>query len=390
MQFDGPRTLDRRFLEFGEQYPGFAGFFLDETSLVIQVTAESSLADVAAETVKDDLAAIIGRDRERLSATSIRYQTVEYEFETLDRWRNAVRTINTGGKVLRLDIDERENRIRIGVSDVSAEPSIRADLLRMEIPDAAVIVEETLPVVPAARLSDRLRPVPGSMQIEYQDSQGPHTCTIGFNAWVGGYRGFVSAAHCSPRMGLVDSSTDYHQNTESLLANRVGYEVRDPPTHSCPNPVSAPCRWSDANFVRYFEADTWDFPRMAIAYQGSTTIQELRDVLCHNCDATVQGDTVWRQGRTTGRRGGTVFATCEDVYNAEDDIWLRCQYSAKADFRDGDSGGPVFTFSGEGVWVHGIAWGGNMCAPWCEPEYTFSEMVQIEHELGFLIAEEGM
>jgi hypothetical protein len=60
------------------------------------------------------------------------------------------------------DLDERSNRVRIGVEDGTAEVSVKQVIARLGIPATALIVERTAPIRLAATLRSRMRPVRGS------------------------------------------------------------------------------------------------------------------------------------------------------------------------------------------------------------------------------------
>ena len=93
------------------------------------------------------------------------------------------------------------------------------------------------------------------------------------------------------------------------------------------------------------------------------------------------GQTVNKIGRTTGWTFGKVTNTCVTVNVSGSNITQICQSLVTAGVGAGDSGSPVFNWSGTGntVRLAGILWGGSG-----NNLFVFSPMSGIEKELGAL------
>ena len=85
-------------------------------------------------------------------------------------------------------------------------------------------------------------------------------------------------------------------------------------------------------------------------------------------------------GRTTGWTFGVVIATCVSTNVMNSTVTLLCQDRTNGGSDKGDSGSPVFTWSGSGsnVGLNGILWGSDATGFW------FSRIANIEVEVGAL------
>jgi hypothetical protein len=94
------------------------------------------------------------------------------------------------------DLDEARNRVVIGVSSRSARETAARVLRRHGVPESAVLIEETEPVVLHQSLRDRSRPLEGGFQIVSMVNLSPSICTYGVNAIQHGQPVALTAAHC--------------------------------------------------------------------------------------------------------------------------------------------------------------------------------------------------
>ena len=135
--------------EFDRQVPGFGGFYLSQDGTpTVYLTRGSSRAP--AERLLSGYLNANG-----LSIASVHVLEAQYGWKQLERWQAAatVEGLAVPGAVY-VDNDETTNRIRIGVSDMSAAGQVRAAVTRTGVPDAAVLVERVDPIVQVATLQN--------------------------------------------------------------------------------------------------------------------------------------------------------------------------------------------------------------------------------------------
>jgi hypothetical protein len=277
-----------------------------------------------------------------------------------------------------VDADEARNRVTIGVERGTSMAQVRSAVARLGVPSGAVVVEEVEPVRFAATLRDRVRPVVGSLQINFPG----FLCTLGFNATRNGQRSFITNSHCTNVQGGVES-TPYWQPTQGVAPTQIATEVADPAyTTGGGCPIGRRCRRSDASRARYASGTTSTLGRIARtsgANNGSLTITGNFSITGEG-SASV-GQTVHKIGRTTGWTRGSVSNTCVNVNLSGTNISQLCQTFVPAGVGSGDSGSPVFRRVGTGsnVTLVGILWGGSGSSL-----YVFSPISNIETELGAL------
>lgn len=355
-------SVDHEFARLAERLPGFAGFYYDFGRAPTVVLSEPRLATAF----------------ERMG---FRVQVGEYDFRQLLVWRVAARATMAHDAVVFLDIDETANRLRIGVDRehaVQATAAVEATLAALGLPAEAVVIEPTDPIVPMATLRERVRPVPGSMQIRFSN----FVCTLGFNADREGVVGFVTNSHCSDDQGSTTGTVYLQPNTPE--DNRIGEELLDPPyirgLDNCPQ--GRVCRYSDSLFAGYDAAGDQEMAKIARTTgpnNGSLDIDDANPRFTITATgSSVVGEVVNKIGRTTGWTQGEVLATCVDVSVAGSNITQLCQDRVGAAVDGGDSGSPVFAWDGTGdnVELRGILWGGSFDGS----SFTFSPFANITRD----------
>ena len=367
-QTTAPLTLDEEYARQAEEVPGFGGLYLDEGGIT-----HVYLTDLSREREVQDLGA------------RVEVQQGDYDFRDLFAWKDEVRPLLAERGAVYLDIDEARNRLVFGVERASLE-DFNANLKRFledtHVPSEAVVVEAADPIEPAALLTDRLRPVPGGVQIQTPTG----TCTLGVNGTRAGVKGFVTASHCTATQSLLEG-TPFFQNTFGAF-NQVGTETVDPPFFtggSCPS--GRKCRMSDAAFVAYSSPSLSEGGKIAnalICLPSQSTLlinpQLPRLPVTGFLFATpVTGSAVAKTGRSTGCTFGTVKNTCIDSNVSFTTITMLCQQRVAAVSQKGDSGSPVFLHGGDEATLSGIYWG---ISPGF---YIYSPWIFVFTELGFVI-----
>ncbi|MGQ0701551.1 MAG: hypothetical protein ACT4PM_00280 [Gemmatimonadales bacterium] len=285
------------------------------------------------------------------------------------------------------DLREESDKLLFGVEHPGAAAAVRAVTRRLGIPDDAVTVVQTAPIVLMATLRDRWRPTQGGIQIHF----GQFLCTLGFNADDGTERSFITNSHCTNKQGGVQG-TQYYQPLSSVDGTVIATEVEDPQYFRggvCPK--GRKCRYSDASRARY--SDGVSSTRGVIAKtsgpnNGSITVTGSFTITSQDNTSTNFSGTVNKVGRTTGWTQGSVVGTCVTVNVSGTNITQLCQTLVQDPggatvVGGGDSGSNVFKItSGDNVQLIGILWGGS-----ADNElFVFSPLKNIRDELGPIIA----
>lgn len=371
-------SIDDMFTRVAIQVPSFAGMFLDEEAGTFNVLVKGGNEAAGTRAALRLRAELAG---DRLSLGRLRVLDADYSFLELRRWyrAGALKLLALDG-VFKSDIDERANRLAIGVETPEAEDAVARELPALGIPEEAVEVRRGTPPLPTNSINDRHRPLVGGLQVS--TSQG--ACTLGFVAIRQGVVGFVTNSHCTVNQGGVDF-TNFHQPTVSGTANKVGNESVDPPYFTgagCPvKPAPWNCRYSDAAFIRLSAGVSYQVGRLARPSLGSSvwnSANTLRVVGEQNWP--VLGQTVEKIGRSTGRTSGVVDETCVNITQSTNSKTFLCQTSALYFAAEGDSGGPVFKQipGTNDVTLIGLHWG------WWGEGSVFSPInsYNIQDELG--------
>ncbi|HXH07213.1 MAG TPA: hypothetical protein VNI83_11545 [Vicinamibacterales bacterium] len=284
--------------------------------------------------------------------------------------------------VIFTDADETTGRLAVGVIDRDVEGLVRARLRVLGVRAEVVDVLETEPIFAVATLRDRVRPVPGGVQIRFSQ----YLCSLGFVAWRAGVEGFVTASHCSDRQGAADG-TLYYQPLEQTAEEFIGTEIADPAffrnTGGCPR--GRRCRYSDSNF-----SDGDDGVSLALGRIARTTgpnngsLEIAGEFIVTGEGPAAVGQTGNKVGRTTGWTQGTVTRTCVNTGVSGTNIVLLCQDFVENTVRivdSGDSGSPVFRLEANGsVTLLGNLWGGSSSGT----TFVYSPIANIERELAVL------
>lgn len=348
--------------------PGFGGFFLDAAGIPTAYLREPAQKAAVARALGAYFRAA------GIRPSLLRVRRGQYDWAELERWQAGPGSaaLAVPGAVF-TDADEASNRLRIGVEHGAAAAGVRSALARAGVPAAAVIIEETAPVIRMATLqNDNSRQ--GGLQINFPG----FLCTLGFNDGTGA---FITNSHCTTTQGGVEN-TPYGQPL--LSAGTVAVEVTDPTYFTggaCPS--SRRCRRSDAARARYQSGIQGAVGRIArtaapnrkrnaLEITGSFTITgEL-------LSGGVVGNIVNKVGRTTGWTQGQITNVGVNTNVSGSNITQLGQTFVSAGVGGGDSGSPVFSLSGSNATLRGILWGGSSNGR----SFVFSPLGNIEGELG--------
>jgi hypothetical protein len=341
------------------------------------------------------------RHLSRGSAAEVVVHQGKYTYGNLRLWRDRIYTI--AGRIAdktSLSIDERENRIRIGLTTLDAATQSRALVASLGIPsDAITLFEEARDTVLQTHgdLNLRERPLQGGLLI----NSGVGGCTLGFVVgadFVYSTWGILTASHCTPRFGP-DTSQVYQPSTAYAA---VGVETADPVwSTSATDPRCSAgyiCRDTDAAFYTLHDQggdiNAFDPGMVYRTPFGSTAIYSTpggRSWLPRGLGgaAYFMGDNLTKVGRTTGTTSGTVDQVCGTRWIATgaaapaSGIQLYCAgHLTGINSGPGDSGAPVFAITDPALYY--ITPKGVLSAGSNGNSVTFTDLDAIQWELGFL------
>jgi hypothetical protein len=376
------RLLDDRFAEVARRAPGFGGMFRDGDVLKVYLQDPGQRA-AAERAVADEFGP------RRIPARGIQVVPGQYGFLQLKAWHDQMGPLLDLAGVVFTDVDERRNRLVVGVEQAGTVAAVESELPRLGAPRAAVEIVVTEPIIQlqAATVRDKMRPVEGGLQI----ASLLYLCTLGFVGDRGGIRGMVVNSHCTDTQGGVEATRHYQPTPDylNLDANWIGTEVADPQYSetTCPGRVLRRklCRYSDSAYSAIPDRDS---PLSNLGYikrtaggpnAGSLVIEGQFRIVAET--PSVVGDTINKVGRTTGWTQGRVAYTCVNVAVSGTNFAQLCQDLVDAGSGPGDSGSPTFALgAGNDVELRGILWGGNRRGT----SFVYSPIANIElpSELG--------
>lgn len=361
-------TLDDEFEQLALRAPGFGGLFVDSLG---RVTAYVKGGNV--DGVRQEVAHALERNLPTMGvpASAIRTLPAGYDFLELRGWYRHLSPVVALPSVVQTDIDDRRNRIAIGVVPDGDTSQVRAVLRSGGIPDEVAVLETVPRTVFASTLQDVVRPTVGGLRIRANG-----LCTLSFNAhrvvWNGwgfdldtSVRYFVTASHCTNVRGQVDGVTAGQPDA----GHPIGVEIADPPfftsSQNSQCPAGRLCRYSDAALFEYNGSTQMTFASIAKTGSGYRNITIVGAYTLSTIDpcpwCILVGYTVLRKvGATTGTTTGTVWSTCVDLKQYDQGIdtgqTALCQVQVGFQSAGGDSGAPVLD-SGSGSNLIGIYWG---------------------------------
>lgn len=343
-----PPGLDGKFVRLARKVPGFGGYFFDAngdlnvylTDLVREPAARAAVADVA-------------RNRPERSKNPWTRPAVvivrrsDFDFEQLGGWRVRLSGALDMPGVQTLDADEVANRIRVGVTDDVAKEEVLSVVDQLGVPRNAVIVE----IVPQGSLITTLqqyyRPLVGGLEIT--------------------------------------DGTVYSQG-----GSQIGQEAYDPGFFTSAQnslcPANHQCRWSDVAFVAYDAGVNRQQGALAqTLYRGTGGSSGSLDIgtvyptfTLYSTATPVSGSYLDKVGRTTGWTSGPVGQTCMDQTVIFTTTRILCQDEVEVDALPGDSGSPVFQWTGQTTGAFaGIVWYRTGLG-----SYLFSHIDRIEEDMG--------
>lgn len=395
-------TLDERLAHVAQEVPGFGGLFLDEQGHVNIYLRDPAKTTEAAASVIHSLVSS-GSVPLRFSEAPTRVIQGHYDFVQLLEWKEAAHKLLEVNGVSLIDADEALNRVFVGVEDEDTRNRVIEVSESLEIPRNALLVEVTGGIRGQIRLTDRFRPFEGGFEIavgEFSNGDDQH-CTLGVHVVRSGTLGFVTNSHCTEVSGAVDGQP-FFQNRWGWGPDLIATEAVDPAFTTTgagrsglnsmfgPPVSSTPYRHSDSAYASYVgRSININFGKIARTdyrrrySSGSLERDGAFSITGNAGDGEIfVGLELNKVGRTTGWTYGPVTRTCftaVDIDRPERE--LRCQYEVGALSDGGDSGSPVFSWSGgSNVRLFGLLWGGGF-NPSGQRVFVFSSWNAINSEL---------
>lgn len=305
------RTYDDVLADINVDAPGFGGIFLDDEEEPVIVLRAGADAQRARAAVIRAMTRLPGR-----AGAPLHVVPGQFEFAELRSWLASYVSSGISDGVTMLDVNERRNRIVIGVDRVSRAAELRRTLNSLGVPAEAVDITQLDAARPTSTLRDSIRPIIGGTQYDAYTTSGLFgPCSIGFNARLTGdltnlYA--VSASHCTHTSGVVESDSLYQPARLVFWRTSAAHETVDPGWSSslsgCPG--GKVCRYSDAAAFRYENPASGSLGRIArtlnyTTWSNQTTlVRDTADFILNgeitNSAMLVSGMWANKVGRSTG------------------------------------------------------------------------------------------
>jgi hypothetical protein len=292
-------------------------------------------------------------------------------------------------------IDRASNQVVVGYDQALASGGdsapLRAELVAAGVPADAIQLKAMAPLRAfqsvGQPIASQTGPVSGGSQIQFSPNAfETANCSVGIPAVVNGVVGFITASHC----GTTYMMTSQSFRSPVFSSAQVAVESLDPMPSYCSqlgfSSAAMRCRNADVLFATASSPAAVRMGTILLATPGSLVVTGLLNVVGTQ-DAVAVGNTVWKSGRTTGTTSSSVVATCVDArieggtFNEYGVLCTTVAANGNLSFgAPGDSGGPVFTRSGNDATVAGFVSYGN------SQFLGFTPWGQVKKDLGSNIA----
>jgi len=276
-----------------------------------------------------------------------------------------------------MDLDEYNNRIKIGVTDKKYISQIETALDQFPVPRQAVGIEVMGKVIIDSKpsnqqkylpntnklqsyqtLRDKVRPLTGGLDIDVYSGRELSNCSMGIIAKWGSTDVMITAGHCTYKTGELNKDAV----GQSSLCDIVGEEIFDPDFNV--DSQGRRFRYSDAEIFR-LTTNEFAFGTVALTngrsqtwgenpdYQSQIRETPSRLTYVDEIEPLINMPVV-KTGSETGSTIGYIENTCINITTQEPTpegypFWY-CQSSASPLYnKRGDSGGPVITDYVDGI-----------------------------------------
>jgi hypothetical protein len=351
-------------LRFESALPGFGGIARDTSGrLVLWGPADRAEPDI--RTVVTRESAILHFDEAaRLEITNNNYdvRVAAYSFSQLVDWkeRMSLESLGRVPGVIGVDADERVNRLTVFVGDDRARSGVLLAADGAAIPRDAINFEQGFLASDVATLRDKHTSKAGGIQLAMAVGLTASTCTLGFNVRESGsIWGMLTVSHCSVRpIGSGAVGDTVFQNNSLTSANTIGLISVDPAWNQTQAGCGGVllCTAADAMYMPYNAGVGHAASVKATASVGinnaggSISVTGVWSNQYNPTQFPYVGESVDKQGRTSGWTRGTVAVLCANqmhVYRLVDTAVVLCDNRVDgARAGQGDSGSPVFNVQG--------------------------------------------
>jgi hypothetical protein len=337
--------LDDEWLAIEKRSPGFAGIYEDSGGrLVIAHTDPSALST--------SLAAIrqVQGDIPQLHASQVVLRNVRFSFSALASYRTLVESKVPRDRLVWSDLDEVNNQVTFGVVSSTAAAEIAAAASLAGLPTGAVVAQIVKKPHLVGALNNYQDTLAGGLELGFTNGGG---CSLGFlfQRW-GTARYMMTAGHCTPVMGSVDTS---FWAAQEYNFTRHAQEFGDPPYSALSGcPSGDTCRNSDAaSFLWVDTSQTYGLGLIASpsaadtlwggANYGPFDLYTHFNIIGEAADSWLTvGTLVSHVGQTTAFTEGRITQTCVTFYgNPATGQDLLCTEKTNMPTDSGDSGSPV-------------------------------------------------
>lgn len=362
-------TLDEAYARMARIVPGFGGIFFDESDVLNVYLVDPNTVQKALPALEFLL---VDRWGDGIIPPASTWKVLQgrYDFIQLNEWHNKIIHFISNPNVAMSDIDERHNRLTVGLKELKPvmQHQVAQEIEELGIPLEAIAFKEYQGSEPTGSLRDKQRPVIGGVVSD--------ACTLGLVVNRSGTPGFIINAHCTPTPGAIENPrAPIYQPYGYLTDHLIGHETFDPagfigtgkphpngPEWTCRR--GERCRWSDSAFVTratgvtsnqgvIAKPDRLSRPgNISLNIAGSWSIVALMF-------GPPDGTRINKVGAKTGWTEGRVVGTCTREFSLAN-IQLLCQYKADYYLEPGDSGAPVFIIRPSNpntVALVGLHWG---------------------------------
>jgi len=348
------RKEEALFARLSQTAPSAAGMYYDSLGTLVVRVRDASDDNAASNAVRSMLSAmlIVGSGRGR-AAGDVRVERAQYTYRELSEWREQVFDLFFGRdlRVTSLDLDERQNRVVIGLAvdsfsatrNAVAEKlaSVGVDTNAVRFTKAAAGRPDVLMAAPQQLVDQTSDPLAGGLILDIDNNGTWANCTLGLVADRNGQRGLITNSHCTSQMFNPDADQFYQRFPRLVATASV-----DPNAYTC---GVQRCRGADAMFASAAAGASMAVGKVVKTQAsngggygggwGTLYVDQAKPyfTVVATGDALV-GTRINKVGITTGWTWGDVAGTCVDGYilmNGYINV-IRCEDEADYVAYDGD------------------------------------------------------
>lgn len=346
------KSTDELFISLHQEVPEFGGMFIGDGGEYLYIhTKDLARGPQVTRALERRFgnAFLQRRGPEGVSKElKVRFLRADFDIQELSGFRASIKALWQDYGMTYLDLDERNNRVHVGVDSRANATALSEHILALGVPGAAVAVEVIAPANPLSGPLSTNSPATFSSHVRagilaQNPNSGGGACTLGFSAIAGSKKSFVIASHCTETLFGTDTPGD--DRFFNSAGVHIGTERTDPPTN---NPIFQ-MRGSDAALITVLSSVAWELGDLYLGpalEQENHRIMARSDFVIGNFDSffdffILPGSVVYKYGISTGLTQGQVAATCVEKTSFAPQFTIECVNEVNGPIASGDSGGPV-------------------------------------------------